>query len=59
MKIRVTEAEKQAFEKAAQLSGNALSAWVRDRLRRAAIRDLGEVGQQIAFLQSMLEEKAP
>lgn len=58
VKIRVSEAEKQAFEKSAQLSGNALSAWVRERLRRAAVRELGEAGQQIAFLQSILEEKA-
>lgn len=57
IKIRVTNAEKEAFEKAAKLSGNALSAWVRERLRRTAIRELSEAGQQIAFLQSLLEEK--
>lgn len=57
VKIRVTKAEKQAFEKAAQLSGNPLSAWVRERLRRAATRELGEAGQQIAFLQSLLDER--
>lgn len=51
LKIRVDTLEKQAFESAAQLAGIALSAWIRERLRRAAIRDLGEAGQQIAFLQ--------
>lgn len=58
LQIRLQSNEKEAFEKAAQLAGIALSAWVRERLRRAAIRELGEAGQQIAFLQSMLEEKA-
>lgn len=57
LQIRLQPNEKEAFEKAAQLAGIALSAWVRERLRRAAIRELGEAGQQIAFLQSILEEK--
>lgn len=57
MRLRLEASEKEAFEKAAALSGIALSAWVRERLRRAAIRELGEAGQQIAFLQSILEEK--
>ena len=57
LQIRLQPNEKEAFERAAQLAGIALSAWVRERLRRAAIRELGEAGQQIAFLQSILEEK--
>ena len=56
LQIRLQHKEKDAFEKAAQLSGIALSAWVRERLRRSAIRELGEAGQQIAFLQSILEK---
>jgi uncharacterized protein (DUF1778 family) len=55
LQLRLQPNEKEAFEKAAQLAGIALSAWVRERLRRAAIRELGEAGQQIAFLQSILE----
>lgn len=55
IKLRLEPAEKQAFEQAAKLAGVGLSAWVRERLRRSAIRELGEAGQQIAFLQSMLE----
>jgi len=55
LQIRLKPNEKEAFEKAAQLSGIALSAWVRERLRRSAIRELGEAGQQISFLQEILE----
>ena len=51
LQIRLELSEKEAFEKAASISGIALSAWVRERLRRAAIRDLGDAGLQIAFLQ--------
>lgn len=58
LQIRLQPNEKEAFEKAAQLAGIAVSAWVRERLRRSAIRELGEAGQQIAFLQSILEEKS-
>jgi uncharacterized protein (DUF1778 family) len=51
MQIRLQPKEKQAFEIAAQLSGIALSSWVRERLRRSAIRELEEAGRQIPFLQ--------
>ena len=57
IQIRLQPNEKEAFEKSAQLAGLALSAWVRERLRRAAIRELGESGQQIPFLQATLEER--
>lgn len=56
LQIRLEPSEKEAFEMAAQLSGIGLSAWVRERLRRAAIRDLTEAGKQIAFLQTALGE---
>ncbi|MGH6848081.1 MAG: DUF1778 domain-containing protein [Methylocella sp.] len=51
MEIRVQSDEKAAFKEAAAISGIPLSAWVRERLRRAAIKDLTEAGRQIAFLQ--------
>jgi uncharacterized protein (DUF1778 family) len=51
IEIRVQPEEKTAFRDAAKVSGISLSSWMRERLRRAAIRDLGEAGQQIAFLQ--------
>jgi hypothetical protein len=49
--VRVEPAEKQAFKDAAELAGIPLSAWVRERLRRAAIRDLESAGQKIPFVK--------
>jgi len=51
IKIRASNGEKEAFEKAAQLAGIALSAWVRERLRGAARRELVDAGKQVPFLQ--------
>ena len=51
IQIRVTPNEKQAFQDAARIVGVSLSAWIRSHLRRAATRDLEEVGQQAAFLK--------
>ncbi len=51
IQVRVSPSEKQAFNDAANSIGVSLSAWIRAHLRRAAIRDLEEVGQQAAFLK--------
>jgi uncharacterized protein (DUF1778 family) len=51
VQIRLSQAEKHAFEKAAQLAGISLSAWVRERLRRSAIVELREAGLAIPFLE--------
>jgi uncharacterized protein (DUF1778 family) len=51
MRLRLSAEEKEAFEAAAELSGIALSAWSRERLRRAASRELVDAGQQVPFLQ--------
>jgi hypothetical protein len=51
LKIRVDSLEKQAFENAAELSGIALSAWIRERLRLAAIRDLESAGLSVPFVR--------
>jgi hypothetical protein len=51
LKTRSTSAEKQSFQEAADLAGIALSAWVRERLRRAARIELSDAGQQVPFLQ--------
>ena len=37
-KFRIQPTEKDAFQQAADLSGIALSAWIRERLRRAATK---------------------
>jgi uncharacterized protein (DUF1778 family) len=49
--IRMEPDEKQAFQDAADLAGVTLSAWIRERLRKAARKELEEAGLQIAFLQ--------
>jgi uncharacterized protein (DUF1778 family) len=50
IQIRLTPNEKQAFENAAILSGIALSGWVRERLRKAAVRELEQASRPIPFL---------
>ena len=42
LELRLTEPEKRAFSQAAAIAGVALSTWVRERLRRAAVRELEE-----------------
>jgi uncharacterized protein (DUF1778 family) len=51
MEIRVQSDEKAAFKEAAALAGIPLSAWVRERLRLAAIRELESAGLQIPFVR--------
>lgn len=40
IQIRLSNAEKQAFSEAADLSGLPLSLWARERLRKAAREDV-------------------
>lgn len=48
--VRLTGAEKQAFKDAADVAGMPVSAWVRERLRKASAKELQEVGQSAAFM---------
>lgn len=48
--IKLSEDEKKAFKKAAELSGVGFSAWARQKLRLAAIKELQEVGIKVDFL---------
>ena len=50
--IRLLPTEKSGFEDAAELAGLSLSAWMRERLRLIAKRELEEHGQTAAFLPS-------
>jgi uncharacterized protein (DUF1778 family) len=52
LQVRVTAKEKEAFDNAAELSGLALSAWVRERLRQNALRELEAANRPIAFLEN-------
>jgi len=49
--IRVSDQELEGFKQAAEIAGIGLSAWARQKLRAAAIKDLQEVGEKIPFLQ--------
>jgi hypothetical protein len=51
--IRLQGAEKEAFLDAAEYAGVPLSAWVRERLRRAAVKELEGAGLPIAFLKDL------
>jgi antitoxin component of RelBE/YafQ-DinJ toxin-antitoxin module len=51
-RIRLTPAEKEAFQRAADLAGLSLSAWIRIVLRNAAARDLDAAGIPVSFFQS-------
>ena len=52
MQLRLQPEEKLAFQEAADLAGIALSAWVRERLRRAARIELKDANKPVPFLQS-------
>lgn len=49
--IRVSELEKQGFERVAEISGISLSSWARQVLRSEAIRQLQQAGEKIIFLE--------
>lgn len=48
--VRMLGSEREAFQDAADLAGIPLSAWVRNRLRQAAIKELEAQALPIAFL---------
>lgn len=50
VQIRLTVAEKEGLELAAALAGISLSAWIRERLRLAAIRELEGAGRKVPFV---------
>lgn len=51
LQVRVDDTEKQAFANAAELAGIAMSAWVRERLRQCAARELEAASQSVPFLK--------
>jgi uncharacterized protein (DUF1778 family) len=51
--IRLESDEKQTFRDAAKVSGTPLSAWARERLRQAAIKELEEVGHPIELFKKL------
>ena len=58
--VRLHPDEKQAFAVAADLAGIAVSAWVRERLRWAAIKELQAADRQVPFLaESLPDQEVP
>ena len=53
LELRLDASEKQAFWDAANLSGMALSVWVRERLRKAARKELEDADKPVAFLERL------
>lgn len=53
MKLRLRPEEKTAFEEAASLAGISTSAWVRERLRTACIREFEGVGLKVPFIRQL------
>jgi predicted HicB family RNase H-like nuclease len=49
--VRLEPNEKEAFQDAADLAGVSLSSWVRERLRRMALKELQEAARPVAFLK--------
>jgi predicted HicB family RNase H-like nuclease len=50
--IRLQPSEKEGFAEAAQLAGLSLSAWMRERLRIAAKKELEQFGKTAVFLRT-------
>lgn len=50
--MRLEQAEKDGFRAAAELSGLDLSAWIRERLRQVAWKELEKAGRPVPFLNS-------
>jgi hypothetical protein len=50
VQLRINPAEKEAFQKAAELDGKKLSEWMRDRLRKISKQELGAAGLDVPFV---------
>lgn len=51
LEVRLKPDEKRTFRDAAELAGIPLSSWVRERLRKAAVRELQDASRPIPFLE--------
>ena len=51
--VRLETGEKEAFKNAAELAGIPLSAWVRERLRRIAVKELESAKRPVPFLKAL------
>jgi uncharacterized protein (DUF1778 family) len=53
IEVRCEESEKAAFRQAAEAQGLALSAWIRQALRRTARKELEGLNLPVAFLDRL------
>jgi hypothetical protein len=50
--VRLEANEKETFKDAADLAGVPLSTWVRERLKRIAVRELGKASRPVPSLKA-------
>ena len=48
--VRLEANEKETFRDAANLAGVPLSTWVRERLKRIAVRELGKASRRVRLV---------
>lgn len=53
LEVRCEESEREAFRAAAEAQGLAMSAWIRQCLRRAARKELEDLNMPVAFLDRL------
>jgi hypothetical protein len=53
--LRMEEREKKGFVEASEIAGLPLAVWMRERLRRAAAKELEEAGREVPFLANRRE----
>jgi len=53
LEVRCEESEREAFRAAAEAAGLGMSAWIRERLRRAARKELEDINMPVAFLDRL------
>jgi len=53
IEIRCETGEKQSFRDAADAAGMPMSGWIRDRLRRAARKELEDLNKPVPFLERL------
>ena len=52
LKMRLTPDERLTFEECAEISGIPMAAWIRQRVRKAAVRELEGAGRAVTFLRT-------
>lgn len=57
VQVRMSPDEKASFERAAAAAGVSLSAWVRQRLRAAAMTELQASGLKVPFIEAIKDSR--